>query len=99
MSDLLAGPQTGSAESRLTERAGSRAMPASAASLRGTFAHFLGKAKVYTWNWLSGAATRPPLLSAEKNTRVTPVLSKSTKAREVAKLVLLSVTRDWDLRA
>ena len=53
MSDLLAGPQTGSAESRLTERAGSRAMPASAASLRGTFAHFLGLAT-------SGLGCKPP---------------------------------------
>ena len=53
MSDLQSALQPVLSECRLTERAGSRAMPASAASLRGTLAHFLGKAKFYTWHWLS----------------------------------------------
>ena len=57
MPDLQSALQSVLSECRLTERAGSRAMPASAASLRGTLAHFLGKAKVYTWHWLSGGAT------------------------------------------
>ena len=58
MSDLQSALQPVLSECRLTERAGSRAMPASAASLRTRLAHFLGKAYRYTWNCLSGGATR-----------------------------------------
>ena len=58
-------------------------------SLRGALAHFLKKAKVYTWHWLSGGATHretylpPPYSRASRRLRHrhTPHRSRSDIAR------------------
>ena len=66
MSDLQSALQPVLAECRLTERAASRAALRQRCCLRHRLAQILEKAKRYTWNCLSGGATRP------RQTRILP---------------------------
>ena len=63
MSDLQSALQPVLAECRLTERAASRAALRQRCCLRHRLAQILEKAKRYTWNCLSGGATRLPMIS------------------------------------
>ena len=64
MSDLQSALQPMLAECRLTERAASRAALRQRCCLRHRLAQILEKAKRYTWNCLSGGATRPTWTSS-----------------------------------
>ena len=78
MSDLQSALQPVLAECRLTERAASRAALRQRCCLRAGLLIFHGKANRYTWNCLSGGATRPSgesLWYKAKVTKLRPIVT------------------------